>query len=123
MTTQEVANRYFELVQKGENKKVIDEMYSENIVSIEPENFSEVPLIVKGKEEYHQKEMKFYQIVEQMHGGYCNEPIVMGDFFICIMGMDVTMKGKQRKMKHEIGVFEVENGKIIKEQFFYKDSN
>lgn len=36
MTTQEVANRYYELAQQGQNEKIIDELYSPNIVSIEP---------------------------------------------------------------------------------------
>jgi limonene-1,2-epoxide hydrolase len=35
--------------------------------------------------------------------------------------MDAKMKGKERKTKGQIGVFEVRNGKIVKEQFFYDD--
>jgi hypothetical protein len=35
------------------------------------------------------------------------------------MGMEVTMKGAGRVDMHEICVYKVENGKIVKEQFFY----
>jgi hypothetical protein len=35
------------------------------------------------------------------------------------MGMDVTMKGQDRAKMDEIVVYEVKDGKIVKEQFFY----
>jgi limonene-1,2-epoxide hydrolase len=35
------------------------------------------------------------------------------------MGMDVTMKGPGRVQMDEIAVYEVKDGKIVKEQFFY----
>ena len=120
MTTKEVANRYYELAQQGQNEKIIDELYSSNILSIEPENASEVPIKVEGTKAYKEKEKIFFQMVEQYHGGFCKEPSVSTFHFACAMGMDVTIKGK-RKIKEEIGVFEVRDGKIIKEQFFYDD--
>jgi len=54
-----------------------------------------------------------------MHGGYSNEPIVAGNHFAVLMGMDVTMKGAGRMKMDEIAVYEVKDGKIVKEQFFY----
>lgn len=50
-----------------------------------------------------------------------SETVVSTFFFSMMTGMDVRMKGKQRKKKEQICVFEVRNGKIIKEQFFYDD--
>lgn len=50
-----------------------------------------------------------------------SEPIVSNFFFSHMTEMDVKMKGKERKIKGQIGVFEVRNGKIVKEQFFYDD--
>jgi hypothetical protein len=123
MTTQEVANRYYELAQKGGNEQIIQELYSPNIVSIEQEDYPQLPYKVEGLEAYKQKEVQFFQMFEGVHSGYCNEPIVITSFFACAMGMDVTVKGQGRKMKHEIGVFEVNNGKIVKEQWFYKDAD
>jgi hypothetical protein len=121
MTTQEVANRYYELAQKGQLEQIQDELYSPDALSIEPENDSNLPISVKGIAAMRQKEGQFYQLIEGMYGGFCNEPIVTTYHFACASGMDVMMKGKERKMKEQIGVFEVENGKIIKEQFFYND--
>jgi hypothetical protein len=36
--------------------------------------------------------------------------------------MDVTMKGQKRKQKDQLAVFEVVNGKIALEHFFYADT-
>jgi hypothetical protein len=63
----------------------------------------------------------FFSQVEQMYGGKMSEPIVSNFFFSQMTEMDVKMKGKERKIKGQIGVFEVRNGKIVKEQFFYDD--
>jgi hypothetical protein len=121
MTTQEVANRYYELAQRGELEKLQDELYAPDAVSIEPENDSQLPLEVVGLPAMREKERQFYQLIEQMHGGFCNEPVVSRFYFACTMGMDVTMKGKARRIKEQLGVFEVDKGKIVKEQFFYND--
>ncbi len=52
-------------------------------------------------------------------GGYCSEPVVGGNHFSVAMGMDVTMKGGERMQMDEIAVYEVKDGKIVKEQFFF----
>ena len=58
-------------------------------------------------------------MTEEVHGGYSNKPQVAGTHFSVVMGMDVTMKGQGRMKMDEIAVYEVKNGKIVKEQFFY----
>jgi hypothetical protein len=121
MTTQQVAKRYYELIQQHQYEQIQHELYSANVVSIEPENDTNLPLVVEGLEALRRKEGVFYAHVEEMHGGYMSEPVVSSFFFSMMTGMDVTMKGKQRRLKDQIGVFEVRNGKIVKEQFFYDD--
>lgn len=122
MTTQEVANRYYELAQRGAIQAIQDELYSPDAVSMEPENDSQLPLRVVGLGAMREKEQQFYQQrVEQMHGGFCQLPVVSSYHFACAMGMDVTLKGQARRVKEQIGVFEVTEGKIVSEQFFYDD--
>jgi hypothetical protein len=58
-------------------------------------------------------------MVEEMHGGYCSAPQVAGKHFSVAMGMDCTMKGMGRQKMDEIALYEVNDGKIVKEQFFY----
>lgn len=123
MTTQEVADRYYDLAQKGQLGQIQDELYSPDAVSVEPENYSQLPLPVEGLAAMRQKEQQFYQLFDEMHGGSCGEPVVSGSYFSCAQSMDVTMKGQQRKIKEQLGVFEVVDGKITTEQFFYKDTH
>jgi hypothetical protein len=118
--TEEVAARYYELAQRGQIHLIKQELYAESIISIEPQNNSNLPLLTEGMEAYEKKEQQFYQMYTEIHGGFCLKPLVIACHFTCAMGMDVTLNG-ERKIKEEIGVFEVKDGKIVKEQFFYND--
>jgi ketosteroid isomerase-like protein len=73
----------------------------------------------KGREALKKKGENFNEAVEEMHGGYCGKPIVAGNHFSVAMGMDATMKGMGRVKMDEIAVYEVKDGKIVKEQFFF----
>ncbi len=121
MTTQEVAARYYELIQMHQYEQIQDELYAPDAVSIEPKNDSNLPLVVTGIDALRQKEGLFFSQVEAIHGSYMSEIVVSTFFFSMMTGMDVSMRGKQRKNKEQICVFEVREGKIVKEQFFYDD--
>lgn len=120
MTTQEVANRYNELAQEGKWDKVQEELYAENALSIEPPHAAVMGMRnAEGMEAIKKKGEAFNSMVEEMHGGYCSAPVVGGNHFSVAMGMDVTMKGMGRSKMDEIAVYEVKDGKIVKEQFFF----
>lgn len=120
MTTQDVANRFNELAQTGQWDKIQEELFAGNAVSIEPAHAEAMGMpSVEGMEAIQQKGKAFNSMVEEMHGGYSTEPIVAGNHFSLAMGMDVTMKGIGRNKMDEIAVYEVKDGKIVKEQFFY----
>lgn len=121
MTTEQVAKRYYELIQQHKYEQIQNELYAPNAVSIEPENDSNLPLVVKGIEALRQKEGLFFAQVDEMFGSYMSETVVSTFYFSMMTGMDVKMKGKERKNKEQICVFEVRNGNIVKEQFFYDD--
>jgi len=118
MTTKEVANRFNELAKTGQWNKIQDELFSSDAVSIEPENSPGLKTVT-GIEAIRKKGEEFNQMVEEMHGGYSGEPAVAGKFFTVPMGMDVTMKGAGRVNMEEIALYEVKDGKIVREQFFY----
>jgi len=121
MTTEQVAQRYYELIQQHQYEQIQQELYAPDAVSIEPENDSNLPLVVEGIEALRQKEGLFFAQVDEMFGSYMSETVVSTFFFSMMTGMDVKMKGKPRKNKEQICVFEVRDGKIVKEQFFYDD--
>ena len=117
-TTQEVANRFHELAQSGNWQQIQDELFSDDAESVEPPH-SQGMQSAKGREGLKQKGEMFSSMVEEMHGGYSSQPIVAGNHFAVAMGMDVTMKGQGRSKMDEIALYEVRDGKIVKEQFFY----
>jgi len=118
MTTQEVANRFNELAQTGQFDKIQDELYGEDAESIEPAH-SQGLQSVKGLAAIKEKGKRFNEMVDEMHGGYSKDPVVAGNHFSVAMGMDCTMKGQGRINMEEIAVYEVKDGKIVKEQFFF----
>lgn len=117
-TTAAVANRFHELAQSGQWDVIQDELFAGNAVSIEPEN-STLLRSAEGIEAIKKKGKQFGEMLEEMHGGYSNAPQVAGNHFAVAMGMDVTMKGMGRMQMDEIAVYEVKDGKITREQFFY----
>ena len=117
-TTTEVAARFNELAKEGKWDQIQNELFAENAKSIEPPN-SPGMQSVEGLDAIRQKGKQFNEMVEEMHGGYSSEPLVAGNHFSVAMGMDVTMKGMGRTKMDEIALYEVKDGKIVIEQFFY----
>ena len=120
MTTKEVAKRFSELANEGKFDTIQDELFSQDAESIEPASGLTMGMTnAKGLSAIKEKGRQFNETVEEMHGGYSSEPVVGGNHFSVAMGMDVTMKGAGRVNMDEIAVYEVKDGKITKEQFFY----
>ena len=118
MTTKDIANRLHELFNQGNWAAAQDEFFSENAESVEPPKAQGLQS-VKGLDAIRKKGQQFTEMVEEMHGGYVSDPIVAGNHISFAMGMDVTYKGMGRQKMDEIAVYEVQDGKIVKEQFFY----
>ena len=117
MTTQEVADRFNELAQQGQFEQILDELFADDAKSIEPAG-SMFP-DVQGLAAIKEKGKQFHDMIEEMHGGYTGAPMVAGNYFTCVMGMDVTLKGQPRMSMDEVAVYHVQDGKIKSEQFFF----
>lgn len=118
MTTQDVANRMNELFKTNNWNQVQEEFFADDCESIEPAHAPGLQT-VKGKDAIKKKGEDFQAAIEEMHGGWCSEPLVGGNYISFAMGIDLTMKGMGRMKMEEICVYEVKDGKIMKEQFFY----
>ncbi len=115
MNTKEVADRLVLLCRDGKFHEAIDELYAKDIVSNEP-NESEV---TKGLDAVKAKTEKFEASIKEIHHSIISEPIVAQDHFACIMDIDATYKEHGRMRMSEICVYEVKDGKIINDNFFY----
>lgn len=117
MTTQQVADRFNELAQQNKFEEILTELFSPSAKSIEP---AHAPFpSVDGLDNIVAKGKQFHDMIEEMHSAYTNALMVAGNFFACTMGMDVTLKGMGRQSFDEVAVYEVKEGKIISEQFFF----
>ncbi len=118
MTTQQMADRNLvELCRKGQIFQAQEELYGDNIVCMEPAH-SPTPL-TKGKEAVLAKGKIFAGMMEERHGGHFGDPVVNGNFFCVPTMIDATLKGRGRMKLEEISMYEVKDGKIVFEQFFY----
>jgi ketosteroid isomerase-like protein len=120
MNTQQVANRLVELCRRGEFTKAQDELYAQDAVSVEPEGAPAGSLgNARGLDAIREKGKAFDQTYETIHGITVSDPLVSGEFFSIVMGLDATWKQGGRYAMEEICVYRVRNGKIVLEQFFY----
>jgi len=118
MTTKDVANRLHELFNEGKWEQAQNELFANDAESVEPPK-SQGMQSVKGLDAIRKKGQQFNDMVEEMHGGYVSDPVVAGNYVAFAMGMDCTYKGMGRQKMDEIAIYEVKDGKIVKEQFFY----
>jgi hypothetical protein len=118
MTTQEVANKLVNYMRSGQMQEAQTELYADDIVCIEPEG-GMAAHITKGKEAVAEKGKQFAAMIEERHGSSCSDPVVGGRYFSITMTLDATMKGMGRQLLDEVCVYEVKDGKIVFEQFFY----
>jgi hypothetical protein len=118
MTTKEIANRMSELFKENKWTEVQEELFSQDARSIEPAH-SKGMQTVEGLDNIKKKGEMFNSMVEEVHGGWAGEPVIGGNYIAVAMGMDVTMKGSGRMNMEEICLYEVKDGKIVREEFFY----
>ena len=114
MNTQQVADKLVGYCREGKNTDAINELYDDNIVSREPAMGE-----TTGKENVLQKTKNWLESVVEIHSGEISDPLVTGNHFSVVMNYDVTYKEHGRAPMHEIAVFEVKDGKVVSEQFFY----
>ena len=118
MTTQDIANRLYELCKQGQSETAHNELYADNATSTERNMQHEVETVT-GLEAIREKSKKFLSMVEEMHSAYTNEPKVFGNYIFMEMGLDVTMKEMGRMDMKEMCSYEVKDDKIISEHFYY----
>ena len=118
MTTQEVAQRLYELCEKGDSATAHNELYAGHATSTES-NMQGQRETDSGLDAIKAKSKKFMDAVEEWHGGYTNPPVVFGKYIFMEMGLDATMRGMGRITMKEMAKYEVNNGKVVSEEFFY----
>lgn len=116
MTTQEVAQKLVEYCRNNQESRSYEELYSPQITSVE---MSEPMKEVQGFDGI-KKKGQWWNDNFEVHGTKFSDPIIADNHFAVNIWMDTTHKPSgQRSQMNEIGVYQVKEGKIWREQFFY----
>ena len=118
LTTQEVAARFNELAQQEKWFEIQDEFFADNVRSIDPVN-SPWFGYAEGKAPVRHKGEEFVGRITDLHRAYTSEPIVTGNHFAVTREIDITVQPHGRIQINQIMLYEVKDGQIILEQFFY----
>ena len=118
MTTREVAARFNELAQQEKWFEIQDEFFAENVRSIDPPHSAYFGY-AEGKSPVRKKGEDFVKQIEAVHRTHTSEPLVCGNHFTAGREKDLTVQGHGRIQINQIMLYEVKDGKIILEQFFY----
>ncbi len=119
MNTMEIANKLVELCRVGKNEEALTTLFAEDAVSVEamamPGGSAEVKGLagIKGKGQW-------WRDNHEVHSAAVTGPWPNGDRFIVGFQYDITNKPSGQRMKmDETALFTIENGKIVREEFFY----
>jgi SnoaL-like domain len=118
MTTPEVAARFHELAQQEKWFDIQDEFFAENVKSTDPPN-SPYFGYAEGKAAVRKKGEDFVKRIQAFHSAYTTEPLVTGNHFVVGREIDITVQGHGRIQINQIMLYEVKDGQIVSEQFFY----
>lgn len=116
MTTAQVAEKLVEYVRAGTPEKAWEELYSPDVVSVEanPDSPDVQGLVgLKAKSEKRDE-------MAEVHSISVSEPLLSKHYFVVTYDMDVTYKQWWvRSTEDEIAIYEVKDGKIIREEYVY----
>jgi ketosteroid isomerase-like protein len=115
MQIQQIAGEVVKLIREGKNKQAKDIFYAEDIVSIEGNGDK-----LEGIGAIYQKSIDWAAQVSEVHSASVSEPLIAAGHFALNIKMDISYKNGYRAVMDEIAVYEVNDGKIVFEQYFFK---
>ena len=113
-----VAHRLVELCRTGQYDQAQQELYAEDAISIEGDG-QKPDAVTRGMAAIREKGKQWADNLVEVHGGSVSDPVIADGWFSVAMGLDATYKDMGRVAIKEIAVYQVRNGKITHEQFFY----
>jgi hypothetical protein len=117
-TIHEVAARFNELAQQEKWFEIQDEFFSDDVKSVEPPTAKHLHN-EEGKAAVRRKGENWVKRIEALHRAHTTQPIVAGNHFAVGRELDITVRELGRIQTNQIMLYEVMDGKIVSEQFFY----
>jgi ketosteroid isomerase-like protein len=117
MNAEEIANKLVDLCRKGEWMKALDELYANDIVSVEAREMENRAAEMRGIDLVRGKTHWWEQNME-VHSAKVSGPFVARDTFVVQFEVDVTEKASGKRMQmSEAGIYTVKDGKVAREEF------
>ena len=116
MNTQEVAQELVSLCRQGKFAEAGEKYWADDVLSVEP--MGENPES-RGKQAARAKG-EWWSTHHETHDVKVEGPYINGDDFTVQFIMDVTNKDNHQRLKmDEVALYNVKDGKIAEERFFY----
>ncbi len=118
ITTQELAVQLKAAIEAADLATIHNELFAETVESIEPQ-FAPIPH-AKGIDQVKEKARLFGGNLKEMHSrSISDEVLVSGDHISLGMSFDATLQDGNRMQISELIVYQVAEGKVVREQIFY----
>jgi len=122
MDTKQVGEKLVALCREGKNVEAVDTLYSPDIVSVEAMGNPDMPAEQRGIDAIRGKN-QWWLNTHEIHSASAEGPYPHQDRFAVKYHYDVTAKegpmAGQRFAMDEVAVYTVQDGKIVREEFFY----
>ena len=118
MSPNEIASRLASLCRQGKFEQAQRELFADDAISIEPHASPAFEKETKGLDAIIEKGKKFESMTRELHEVTISDPIVAGNAIAFKLMMMITMKDRPKEAWEEICLYQVNDGKIISEEFF-----
>src|SRR6266478_8830905 len=116
-TTEEVATKLVDYCRKGEWRKALDDLYADDIVSVEAHEMENMPAEMRGIDQVRGK-TDWWEKNMEVHDSKVSGPFVAGDTFVVRFDIDATDRNsKERMQMSEVGIYTVKDDKVVREKF------
>ena len=120
MTTQQVADRLVALCREHKYLEAMEQLYSPDILSIEPSAGPGGESPESRGIDAVKKKGEWWTSNHTIHESRIEGPVVAGTHFCVRFFYDITQKATGNRFNvDELAVYQVKDGKIVREQFFY----
>lgn len=119
METKEIADKLVEYCRNNEWERAYLELFADDAKSIECKDTPAFPRETIGRNALIAKGKSFDEQLGEVYNYEVSEPLVAGNYITLKSRMSAEFKGFGKMDIEEICLYQVENGKIILEQFFY----
>ena len=119
MNTLAIANKLVALCREGKNEESLSTLYAADAVSVEAMAMPGTQQESKGLAAIQAKS-EWWVNNHEVHSASITGPWPNGNRFVVGFSYDVTNKPSgQRMQMEEVGLYTVQDGKIVREEFFY----